>query len=211
MSENKIPRSDINYFRRKVLVWGRSNYADFPWRSTSNRWHALVAEIMLQRTKAEQVLPVYISFADKYRIPEDFINDKSARPFEPLGLHWRDREFRSLTTVLANGNVPEAREVLLKLPGVGPYISAAFRSLHAGVRDVIIDSNVVRLYGRYFGFLTDGETRRKKWFMHLAERITPLKSFKDFNYGLLDFTRMVCRPRPRCLECILRQQCNYVQ
>ena len=45
---------------------------------------------------------------------------------------------------------------LLKLPGVGEYIASAFRSFHFGKREFIIDSNVVRLYGRFYGWRNTG-------------------------------------------------------
>jgi A/G-specific adenine glycosylase len=59
----------------------------------------------------------------------------------------------------------------------GSYIASAYRSLHLRERDFIIDSNVIRLYGRFFGFSTDSETRRKRSFLELADRATPARRF----------------------------------
>lgn len=199
----------IIYFRKKLLEWAELNFQDFPWRYTKNEWHALTAEVMLQRTKAEQVVPVYIQFCSKYKNPSDYLSNKNENIFESLGLRWRNKEFIKLARILVNQEIPEKKEELLRLPCIGHYISAAFRSLHLGARDVIIDSNVVRIYGRYFGFKTDGETRRKKWLIELADRMTPLKKFKDFNYGLIDFTKTVCKPKPVCKNCRIKIRCEY--
>jgi len=109
---------------------------------------------------------------------------------------------------VVNSSIPLEKKELLKLPGVGNYIAAAFRSLHMNIKDTIIDSNVVRLYGRFWGFETNPETRRKKWFIKLAENLIPAKRHKDYNYSLLDFTRAVCKLRPDCVNCPLQVKCN---
>lgn len=205
------PQHLVSYFRSRILAWAARNSSGFPWRKTENKWHALVAEIMLQRTRAQQVLPVYESFSAQYGSPADFLADETDTTFASLGLSWRERELRKLAVILSQQPIPLTRQELLELPGVGDYISSAFLSLHSGKRDFIIDSNVVRLYGRFFGFDTDAETRRKKWFIELADRLTPIRKFRDFNYGLIDFTRTVCKPKPLCRQCVLRTKCHYPQ
>jgi len=208
MLTNRIPDNKIKYFKRTILNWGRHNFTNFPWRYTDNKWHALVAELMLQRTKAEQVLPVYLLFCKNYASPKDYSSSNSS-PFQSLGLHWRENNLYMLADILSHHEIPLNKDQLLLLPGIGDYIASAFLSLHTGKRVRIIDSNVVRLYGRFFGFTTDGETRRKDWFIQLAEKITPLRAFKDFNYAVIDFTRMVCKPRPLCSKCILTRKCSF--
>lgn len=210
MLAKHILDNKIKYFRRRILTWGKQNFADFPWRHTPNQWHALVAELMLQRTKAEQVLPAYLSFCNTYQSPKDYISSSNPSPFISLGLYWRAGTLKRLAAILAHQEIPLDKSQLLYLPGIGDYIASAFLSLHAGIRAPIIDSNIVRLYGRFFGFPTDGETRRKRWFIELADSITPERSFKDFNYAVIDLTRMVCKPKPLCSECILAKKCSNV-
>ena len=199
---------DARYFRGRMITWGRQHFSDFPWRKTANRWHALVAEIMLQRTRAEQVLPVYEEFVSRYESPAGFAESPDPALFTSLGLHWRLGRFTALAAVLADRSLPRSKEELLALPAVGDYVASAFLSLHMGDRQPIIDSNVVRLYGRFFGFDTDGETRRKKWFKALADSVTPNKGFREFNYALIDFTRSVCRPKARHELCPLAARCS---
>lgn len=204
-----VSNIDREFLRDNILRWGRENYSNFPWRSTENEWHALVAELMLQRTKAEQVLEAYKAFVATYPEPSVYAKDEYASAFANLGLHWREPLLKKLAITLSNNPIPHGKEELLELPGIGPYIAAAFRSMHIGIKDTIIDSNVVRLYGRFFGFQTDGETRRKKWFIHLAKSITPHTDFTAYNYGLLDFTREICTPKPTCERCPLNLRCRY--
>jgi hhH-GPD family protein len=199
----------IRYFRKKLIDWENKNFANFPWRFCDNKWHSLAVEIMLQRTKAEQVLPVFLDFCNKYPFPELYHNDKEANIFNSLGLQQRNKEFKLLAKELIDKEIPENKETLLKLPGVGEYVASAYLSLHQKQWAVIIDSNVVRLYGRFFGFETDGETRRKKWFIELAEQLTPKKNFYFYNYGLLDLPRNLCKIKSTCKDCPLNRKCKY--
>jgi len=205
----QLSDKEINYFRRIIVKWGRKNFARFPWRFTPNKWHALVAEIMLQRTNADQVLPTYIEFCEKYPEPAEFVKVSNPRVFQHLGLHWREKYLSLLATILTNKAIPDTKSELKKLPGIGDYVAAAYLSMHLNLRATIVDSNVVRLYGRYFGFDTDGETRRKKWLRELAETLTPRRTYRDFNYALVDFTRSICLPKPRCPDCPLRRKCRF--
>ena len=70
------------YLKNRIISWGQKNYYNFPWRSTENSWHALCAEIMLQRTNADQVVPVYTSFCIKYPTPDDFKKKSRSNPFK---------------------------------------------------------------------------------------------------------------------------------
>jgi A/G-specific adenine glycosylase len=158
---------------------------------------------------------VYEAFIRRYPTPAALA--KATLPelesvLRPLGLRWRAKHVLALGRTLDDrgGEIPGDVEALLDLPGVGPYAAAAFSSFHLGRRGVIVDSNVVRLYGRLFGLATDGETRRDREFRLLADRITPRRSHHDFNYALLDFTRTICRPKPRCGVCPLRTSCRFV-
>jgi len=199
---------------RKILIdWESTNYEEFPWRNTDNKFHALVAELMLQRTRAEQVLDVYTKFVVTYPDLESASHankDEMRDILCPLGLNWRIEKIISLIeTLVLLGIIPENYDDLIKLPGVGDYIASAYLSFHIGKCKPIIDSNAVRLWGRMYGFTTDPETRRKKWFKELVNKITPDTDFKIFNYGVLDFTRKICKPNPQHTDCPLTDLCVY--
>lgn len=206
---------DILWFRKKVLIWGVSNFTDYAWRSCETPIHQLIVEILLQRTKAEQVVPVFTALVELYPDIESLssLSDADfAEIIHPLGLHWRAPLLYKLVQTIKNDfdeNIPEDIAQLLKLPAVGHYVSSSYLSLHRNKRAFIIDSNVVRVYARFFGFDYDGETRRKKWLNYLADKITPQKGFRDFNYALLDYSMNICRVKPLCNSCALRKRCQY--
>lgn len=211
LSKSSIDRDSVLFLRRHIINWGRAHFKPYPWRTTRNKWHALVAEVMLQRTNADQVLGAFIDFRRKYPTAISYVKAGCPSIFSSLGLHWRSSIFPKLASAISSKGIPKDTSGLIRLPGVGPYIAAAFLSMHTGTRAAIIDSNIVRLYGRFFGFNTNGETRREKWFIKLAESITPRYVFRDFNYGLLDFTRAICKPQPLCFECPLKTKCRFAK
>jgi A/G-specific adenine glycosylase len=195
-----------------LLQWGKKNFRYYPWRCTKNSFHALIAEVMLQRTKAEQVLPVYTAFSSKYKTPIDIASDHKnvAEILRPLGLNWRAKLLIELTECISEtGSVPNSFEELVKLPAVGQYVASAYLSLHADQKYSLIDANTVRVWGRIFGFKTDAETRRKKWFQELADDLTPCIDFKDFNYAVLDFSALICAKKPLCNQCALSKVCLF--
>lgn len=204
----------IGIIQKALTNWGRTHYADFPWRSSTNSLHVLVAEIMLQRTKAEQVVPVYSIFASKYKTPSDVISEKPSeisRLLEPLGLKWRSKKIVELACELYRRKniVPKDFSELVALPGIGPYIANAYLSLHAQTQAPIIDANAVRLWTRVFDLNIEKEMRRDKEFLSLVKKITPKNDFRAFNYAVLDHTRTICKRKPLCNICPIKNSCSY--
>ena len=209
-SSNEADR--INLIRSALINWGKKNYSNFPWRASKNRFHALIVEVMLQRTKAEQVVPVYNAFTIRYPKPVYISSDKSQllSLLKPLGLFWRNKKIFYLINELSKREkIPIKFNELVKLPGVGQYAASAFLSLHLSFRATIIDSNVVRLWTRVFKIKKTGETRRKKDFLLLVDKITPQEKFREFNYAVLDLTRTICKPKPLCNKCPLKANCKF--
>lgn len=210
----EIDADKIKAIQKLLIIWGRTHFADFPWRSTKNSFHALVAEVMLQRTKAEQVVPVYITFTTLFPTAKEAASanpQKILEILEPLGLRWRAKKIVELSSEVARRETsfPDLFEELTALPGVGPYAACAYLSFHTGKRAVIADANVVRLWTRVFGLTAEREMRRNKKFLCLVDKVTPAKDFKFFSYAVLDHTRAVCRKKPLCSICPINSLCSF--
>jgi A/G-specific adenine glycosylase len=211
----KPPSSaQISQIKDILLSWGKEHFVPFPWRTTDNKFHGLIAEILLQRTRAEQVVPVFELFSKRYSSAMEASRAESSELLDllrPLGLNWRCKKIIELINdpSLVDGKIPTHMEELLKLPGVGMYAASAFLTFHLDKRALIIDSNTVRLWSRILGFESNGETRRKKWFLDIVEALTPVEEHRAFNYAVLDHTRTICKPKPLCNVCPLNHLCNY--
>ncbi len=63
----------VNLIQRALRDWAAAGQArDFPWRQPLPLWKALVAEVMLLRTRAKQVAPSFEAFNRRYLTPSDF-------------------------------------------------------------------------------------------------------------------------------------------
>lgn len=211
-----IDESQKRQIQTTLIEWEKENYLDFPWRDTENKLHALIAEVMLQKTRAEQVAPIYLTFTELYPTLDDFLKeapDKIRELLKPLGLYRRTEKILELMHVIQKKGceIPDTKEELMKLPGVGHYSANAFLSFHLGVRAPIIDTNASRLWSRLFGFKLKKNTHRAKWFEALVDKITPENEFKIFNYAVLDYTRTVCKRKPLCKMCQLSSLCEYAE
>ena len=203
--------------RRRLLAWGRANRADYAWRRERDPWLTLVAEFLLQRTRAAQVEPVFIQFSQLYPTADALVRagpGAAQNVTARLGIHWRGPLlFRLAETVAENGGrPPEEPERLAHITGIGPYTAAAWLSIHRGRRAVMVDSNVARWLGRMTGRPYPRDPRHVRWVKELAARLTPRRAFRDYNLAVLDFTMTVCLPRnPKCSGCPLRRHCWYGQ
>ena len=80
-------------FRRRLLEWYRRNGRDLPWRRTSDPYHILVSEVMLQQTQVDRVLPKYHEWLGKYPTLEALASAPEAdvaTTWRPLGYVHRD-------------------------------------------------------------------------------------------------------------------------
>lgn len=204
----------VRAFTAAVISWGREHPLAYSWREPSVLlWQKLVAEVMLSRTRASQVEPVWLRFCTQFRTAEDLkglTREQVKELTQGLGLHWRSELLYNLLRQLGStgGWVPSTYDELKKLPGVGDYCASAMLSLHLGKPAAIIDSNIVRVIARVAGRPFGGETRRKRWLRDLADALTPDNEHTTYNYALLDLAMTVCQPRtPRCQACPLANFC----
>lgn len=206
------------FFRRRLATWGNRNRRDFPWRRTANPFFILLAEMMLRRTNAPQVVPVYLETIKRFPDPESLAEsplDKVLDVLKPLGLAWRAINIRRMCEVLVErfgGRIPRTYEELNELPGVGDYVASAVCSFAFNRSMPVIDTNTVRVVGRYFGFRTHAESRRIRAVRKTVEAVTSHRNTGNYNHSFLDFAATICKAiRPECSICPLRQHCVYGQ
>lgn len=209
-------RKEISSFRQILLRWYRKHGRSYPWRKSPTPFHVLIAEMMLQRTKADQVVPVYLKLLNKYPTAGDLAEADLTdlqKILKPLGLAWRIPKFREMAKALVdgfNGVVPEKREELTSLPGVGDYVSGAVLSIALQKPEWVVDSNIVRLFRRYFGIQTSLEGRRDAHVIELAKRLTSKRRSRETTLAILDITALVCTPTsPRHDICPLKPNCVF--
>jgi len=199
---------EIARYHQILLEWWPEHERPFPWRERPTAYSIAIAELMLRRTRAEQVVPVYRSFVASY---PDLQSAASATPAElrrllyPLGLTWRADSIIDFLQAAHAGfgrDLPLDTEELRQLPGIGEYVGAAIACFAGGLPEPLIDTNVVRVLGRIFGLRTDGEARRRSDICTLARQAVHPADPAGYHYALLDFAAGVCHARaPECPAC----------
>jgi A/G-specific adenine glycosylase len=214
---NELPSIEsIRLFRSKVIRWFNKNQRSYPWRETQDPFRVLIAEMMLRRTKADQVKAVYERLFEEYPDVKTMAkagNKELERILYPLGLKWRTPAFGLVAREVKEKyqcKIPEAREELTTLPGVGEYVAGAVLSIAYGKKEWIVDSNIVRLFKRYFGIKTSKEGRRDKHVVEIAKAYVSGKDPRKANLAILDFAALICLPRdPKCTDCPVSATCHY--
>jgi len=208
---------DVRILRAKILRWFNKNGRSYPWRETFDPFRVLIAEMMLRRTKADQVKKVYERIFTEYPDIEAMANSRNKklqRILQPLGLNWRLPSFRLVARELRKKyqcRVPQNKPQLMSLPGVGDYVAGAVLSIAYNRKEGIVDSNIVRLYRRYFALKTSKEGRRDKYVIEIAKIYASGRKPRKANLAVLDFTALVCTPRkPHCEKCLVCAKCRYI-
>lgn len=201
----------------EIFKWHKTHGRDFPWRHTKDPYRITIAEFMLHRTKAEQVVPVYLEFIEKYSNIETLAKvnlEDIKKVTEHLGLHWRAKHFSEAAKYIIenlNGKFPEDYDRLREIPGVGEYVTGAILTVCFNKPAPVVDSNIARFINRYFGLNLSGEIRRKKKIVELSVKLFKYKNPGDLLFAIVDFTSLICKPvKPLCDKCSLKNDCKYI-
>src|SRR2546422_4874121 len=181
-------------FRRTLLGWYRRNGRDLPWRRTSDPYHILVSEVMLQQTQVDRVLPKYHEWLGKYPSLEALASapeDDVAETWRPLGYNVRPRRLHAIareSVARYGGRLPSDRDTLLSFKGIGAYTAGAIRSFAFHQRAAILDTNVARVLFRVFVQRRDPKAHAmKRHLWTLSRTLVPSRQVFDFNQALMDF------------------------
>jgi A/G-specific adenine glycosylase len=211
-----IPQKKINFFQHAILEWYRSNGRKFYWRNKGlSNYQLVIAEVLLQRTKAETVAAFYPSFIQEFPNWKSLANaslKKIAKHLKPIGLYTqRSVRLRNLAIemVKRNGRLPKDRHELESIPFMGQYIANAVELVIFNQASPLVDVNMSRVLERFFGPRKLADIRYDPYLQKLSYKIVEHESAKEINWAILDFAALICRPKPLCDVCPLRSKCCY--
>lgn len=131
-----------------MLSYYRSHRRSFPWRDTTDPYHVLVSEYMLQQTQTDRVVPKYISFLKSF--PDVGTLARASRRdvltlWSGLGYNRRAVALHNAAKIIADAYdkcVPNTKETLLTLPGVGDYTAGAVLAFAYNKPVIIVETNI---------------------------------------------------------------------
>lgn len=218
-SDQKKTTFQPESIQKNLLDWYDRYKRDLPWRRTKDPYAIFVSEMMLQQTQVKTVIPYYERFLKE--LPDwsalaKVKEEKVLKLWEGLGYYRRARNLQAAAQkVMADfhGHLPQTREGIMELPGVGQYSAGAVLSIAFQRPEPLVDGNVIRVFSRLFvlrGNLKTGENHQKVW--DIARQLLSLKRPGDFNQALMELGATVCLPeQPQCLLCPLYTHCEGAQ
>lgn len=104
------------------------------------------------------------------------------------------------------GNVPQDRETLRELPGVGWKTASVVANVAFGQPTIAVDTHIFRIANRTGlapGKHADAISKQ-------LEKITPPEFVHNAHHWLILHGRYVCKARtPECWRCVIRDLCRY--
>ena len=196
--------------RARLLTWyKRHGRHDLPWRQTREPYRILVSELMLQQTQVSRVIPKYRTFLAAFPT----IKRLAAASRREVLLHWQGLGYNTRAVRLHtlakliveeyNGRIPDTREGLLSLPGIGPYTAGAIMIFAHEVPAESVDTNVRRIIRRLFWDRTEtpaGVVEREQQLLG--------RNPHDVQSALMDLGSVHCTSTPVCHSCPLRKFCK---
>ena len=194
-------------FQGSVLQSAATTRRSFPWRrSERSSYELVVAEVLLQQTRAEQAAKVFPDLVGQCpdwlglaRTPRADLEEL----LRPLGLQRRRAAaLQALARMVLDTGLPASASELEALPAVGQYMARAIAAQLSNEVVAPIDTNVARVLERVFGPRRLADVRHDPELQGLALALVPPSDSGGYLVALLDFASAICRPRaPRCHEC----------
>ena len=208
----------IENFSQRLAVWQKQNGRhELPWQRQGG-YATWVAEIMLQQTQVQVVVPYFQKFIQEFPTVSDLASaslDSVLAHWAGLGYYSRARNLHKAAKIIVNDHhreIPKDLDLLIQLPGIGRSTAGAILSLGFGLRGVIQDGNVRRVLSRLFcihGDLSKATAQKTLW--ELADQLTP-KSGSDaciHTQAMMDLGSIVCRrSKPTCQFCPFADDCQ---
>jgi A/G-specific adenine glycosylase len=169
---------------------------------------------MLQQTTVPAVIPYFERWLEVFPDVRGLARAplrRVLREWQGLGYYQRARNLHAAARRIVRengGQVPRDASALRRLPGFGPYTTAAVASLAFGKPLPVIDANVRRVLMRFLGIEGKAEAKRDPDLRGFLGKVFPADRPGDFNQAMMELGALVCRARnPQCLACPVRGSC----
>ena len=194
-------------FRNQLLKWSKNNTRKYSWRNTKDPWKIYLIEIIAQQTQLDRADQYYRKFIKKFPNPKAMSKSTKREILEMWsGLGYNSRAIRMFESskILAKRSFDTIYPYFEILPGVGSYTNDALLSFVYGEKVITKDTNVLRIFSRFFGVESP-----EKFILKNEKNILKNIHSRKFNQALMDFGAMVCTSKkPLCNACVLEPNCQ---
>jgi len=181
----------VKLFQKIILENYHAFGRPFPWRETTDPYHILVSEVMLQQTQTSRVATKYLEFINAF---PDFgsLADAPLRRvlevWQGMGYNRRAISLKKTAGMVMEqhaGQLPDHVSALLELPGIGPYTAAAVCAFAFNSPTVLIETNIRRVYIHFF--FPGREKVKDSELMPLIELTLDRENPREWYWALMDY------------------------
>lgn len=204
-----------------LLDWYDTHARVLPWRVapadraagiTPDPYAVWLSEIMLQQTTVAAVKSYFERFMTLWPTVHALAaarDEDVMAEWAGLGYYARARNLlKCAREVAAAGGFPDTRAALEKLPGIGPYTSAAISAIAYDQPETVLDGNVERVVARLFA-VEEPLPKSKETLRAHAASLTPQERAGDYAQAVMDLGATLCSPKsPACGICPWRTPCK---
>lgn len=209
-----VAKKNNSEFATHLLNWYDSRRCNFPWRDCNDPYKIYLSEVMLQQTQVATVLPYYKKWIQKFPTIQSVAKatqEQILKQWEGLGYYSRARNFHKSSQIIAdsfNGIIPSDPDEFSKLPGVGPYISAAVMSIAFHQPLPAVDANAIRVAAR-MEMIDLPYPKNSNIIYNYYENHIPIDRPGDFNQAIMDLGREICTAgNLKCSACPVAVFCK---
>lgn len=204
-------------FPARLLRWfDQHGRRDLPWQHPRTPYRVWLAEVMLQQTQVQTVIPYFQRFEAAFPTLVDLARadlDQVLALWSGLGYYSRARNLHRAAQLCAEqhgGQLPQDFAAISALPGIGRSTAGAILAQAHGARYPILDGNVRRVLARHAGIAGEPSSAaflQQLW--SLSAALLPEHRMADYTQALMDLGATVCtRRRPACGRCPLVDDCQ---
>jgi A/G-specific adenine glycosylase len=203
----------------RLLHWYATHARDLPWRQRDvTPWQVMVSEFMLQQTPVNRVREPWQAWISRWPSPPALAAapaGEAVRAWGRLGYPRRALRLHQAARMITtdhDGRVPDRKEELLRLPGVGSYTAAAILAFGYGQRQVVLDTNVRRVLARVAGGTASPTASTSAPEVVRAEQFVPREAARAARWAVasMEFGALMCTARaPRCVDCPVAAACRW--
>lgn len=205
---------NIAKIQQNILSWYAKHGRTLPRRKTTDPYAIHISEVMLQQTQVDRVVPYFLQwmkdFPDYQSLANasktDLLRHRSGLGFNSRALRlqacaktiiekWKYGEWKYWT-------LPKDRAELQKLPGIGPYTSAAIMAFARNLPVPVIDTNIRRVLIFLFNLPESISTKELEAF---AETVIPPWCSRDRHNALMDQWALLLTARKTKIKPLSKQ------
>lgn len=132
---NTSTHDNLTGFAGQLISWYGERKRKLPWRDNPHPYRVWVSEVMLQQTTVPTVMGRFEQWMERFPAlqslaaasEQDVLNE-----WEGLGYYQRASRLHAAARKIVKdhgGKIPSDKKSLRALPGIGPYIASAIRSI----------------------------------------------------------------------------------